>query len=67
MLGLLCALVLGCPSAAVGGERPTGTPPNILLITLDDVGIDRFPSYGGAPGSRSHAGDGATNRRRRDF
>lgn len=49
MLGLLCALVLGCPSAAVGNERPTGTPPNILLITLDDVGIDRFPSYGVHP------------------
>jgi arylsulfatase A-like enzyme len=49
MLRLLCALVLVGSLGATTGDRPTGTPPNILLITLDDVGIDRFPSYGVHP------------------
>lgn len=46
MLGLLCILALLGPGSGTDGTRSGVPAPNILLITLDDVGIDRFPSYG---------------------
>lgn len=46
----LLLLLLGA-SAALASPAPTSgdPPPNLLVITLDDVGIDRFPSYGVHP------------------
>lgn len=34
------------PATPTVPTPPPGTPPNVLLIVLDDVGIDRFPQWG---------------------
>ena len=42
----LLPLLLALLAPALAGRD---APPNLLVITLDDVGIDRFPSYGVHP------------------
>lgn len=45
LVGVL-PLLIGLPSAAAGPDLARQQPPNILLVIMDDVGIDQMPAFG---------------------
>ncbi len=57
LIALLAALATTADATPPGSRRQTDTPPNILFIVMDDVGIDQMSAfgYGGAtpPGTPS--------------
>ncbi|AJD47432.1 lipoprotein [Isoalcanivorax pacificus W11-5] len=48
LAGLCLATIAGCGGSSSGKSNPPDapTPPNILFIVIDDVGVDQFDFYG---------------------